>query len=80
MCAILDNGNVFTEICELDDGAVAGEVGLICWKIDFDRQFIFCVCAAHFNGHKETILWNSWLLSCVTYISNIYSHILSIQS
>ena len=35
MCAILYNSNIFTEICELDDGAVEGEVGLICWKIDF---------------------------------------------
>ena len=28
---------VFTEVCKLDDGAVEGEVELICWKIDFDR-------------------------------------------
>ena len=37
MCAILYNGKVFTEICELDDGAVEGDVGRSCWKIFFDR-------------------------------------------
>ena len=76
MCAVLYNGKLFNEICELDDGAVEGEVRLICWKIDFDRQCSFIVCSAHFNGHTETMLWNSWLLSCVTYTSNIYCPIL----
>ena len=75
MCAILFNDKLFSEIYELDDVAVEGEVGLICWKIDFDRQCHFIVCLAHFNGHKETMLWNSCLLSYVTYTSNINCHI-----
>ena len=58
MCAILYNGKLFTEICELDGGAVQGEVGLICWSIDIERQCSFIVCSAHFNRHRETMLWN----------------------
>ena len=76
MCFILYNGKLFSIICELDDGAVENDVGLICWKINFDRQCSFIVCSAHFNGYKETMLLNSCLLLCVTYTSNIYCHIL----
>jgi len=40
MCALLYISKLFTEICELDDGAVEGKVRLICWKIDFEDNAV----------------------------------------